>query len=128
MDQELTVLENKTIGRNFYIARKVRDRKAAEVAEYCQMSEAAYTKYERGESKITIELIQKVAECLSVDPLHLITAAPGNIIENGHNSPIAINGYNQTMNEEQLKMTNKLIETTLTLVDKLVLLIDTKLK
>lgn len=57
-----TVLENKAIGRNFFRFRKVKDIKAKEVATYLGMQEPTYTKYERGESKITIELIQKIAE------------------------------------------------------------------
>src|SRR5260221_14546607 len=100
MEQEFTVLENKTIGRNMYKFRKVKDKKASDVADYSGISESAYTKYERGESQITIDIIQKVAEYLKVDPLNIIAASPRNFVENGNNSPIAINGYNETISEE----------------------------
>ncbi|GAA4778553.1 hypothetical protein GCM10023231_01410 [Olivibacter ginsenosidimutans] len=41
------------------------------VAEHLGMTEANYSKYERGENKITVEIIQGVAEFLNVDPLQL---------------------------------------------------------
>jgi hypothetical protein len=44
MEQEFSVLENKTIGRNLYKFRKVREKKASEVADYVGISESAYTK------------------------------------------------------------------------------------
>jgi len=47
------------------------------VAEHLVMSEAAYTKYKRGESKSTVELVQKVSEFLKVDPLFVLSAQPG---------------------------------------------------
>lgn len=53
-----------------------------EVAEYIGIGEAAYTKYERGETRITIEIIQKVAEFLKIDPIRLITEAPATYVEN----------------------------------------------
>jgi transcriptional regulator with XRE-family HTH domain len=92
-ESDFTVLENKTIGRNFFMFRKIRDCKAMEVAEFLGIKEATYTKYERGESKITVDLIQKVSEFLNVDPLQLISVQPGHLIEHLTNSPISIN-YN----------------------------------
>lgn len=103
---EFTVLENKNIGRNFSAFRKLRDKKALEVADYLGMSEANYTKYERGENKITIDLIQKVAEFLKVDPLQIVSSQPGHVIENLTGSPVAIqtNSTFQTTNEKQNEM------------------------
>jgi transcriptional regulator with XRE-family HTH domain len=72
-ESEFTVLENKTIGRNFYKFRKLRERKAFEVADFLGIKEATYTKYERGESKITVDIIQKVSEFLKVDPIQMIS-------------------------------------------------------
>lgn len=109
-DNEFTVLENKEIGRNFARFRKFKEKKALEVAEYVGIGEAAYTKYERGESKITIEIIQKVAEFLKMDPLQLISANEGHIIENVNNSPFAINGTVQTTNDKQNESILKLID------------------
>lgn len=126
MEQEFTVLENKTIGRNMYKFRKVKDKKASDIADYIGISESAYTKYERGESQITIDIIQKVAEYLKVDPLNIIAASPGNFVENGNNSPIAINGYNETISEEQIRLMTKLIENQISMNEKIMALLGKK--
>lgn len=91
-ESEFTVLENKTIGRNIYMYRKLRDRKAFEVAEFLGIKEATYTKYERGESKITIDLIQQVSEFLNVDPIQLLSSHPGHIIDNHTQSNVTFGG------------------------------------
>lgn len=91
-ESDFTVLENKTIGRNLYMYRKLRDRKALEVAEFLGIKEATYTKYKRGESKITVDLIQQVSEFLHVDPIQLLSAHPGHIIDNKKQSPFSISG------------------------------------
>ncbi|MBT0812982.1 helix-turn-helix transcriptional regulator [Litoribacter ruber] len=91
-DTNFTVLENKNIGRNFSTFRKLRDKKAVEVADYLGIKEATYTKYERGESKITVDLIQQVAEFLNVDPLQIIASQPGHVIEHLTNSNVAFGG------------------------------------
>ena len=84
-----------------------------EVAEQLGLKEAAYTKYERGESKITIELIQKVAEFLNVDPLQIVSANPGYVIEHLTNSPISINSSNNknVINDNQTQVMMKMMET-----------------
>jgi transcriptional regulator with XRE-family HTH domain len=112
-ESEFTVLENKTIGRNFSMFRKLRDRKAMEVAEQLGIKEATYTKYERGESKITVDLIQKVAEFLNVDPIQMITAQPGNIIEHLTNSPFSISGNVRAnyADKNQTEVMMKMMET-----------------
>jgi transcriptional regulator with XRE-family HTH domain len=79
-------LNNKIIGRNLARFRKFNEIKAADLAERIGMKEAAYTKYERGESQITVELVQKVAEALKVDPISILASAPDNIVENNTNS------------------------------------------
>lgn len=109
-DNAFNKLENVTIGRNFARFRKFREKKALEVAHHIGIGTAAYTKYERGESKITIDVIQKVAEFLDIDPLQLITMSEGNVVENVHNSPFAINGTVQTSNELQNQAMLQLIE------------------
>ncbi|MGN5955538.1 helix-turn-helix domain-containing protein [Sphingobacterium lactis] len=127
-DNNFTVLENKTIGRNLARYRKFRDRKALEVAEYLGMKEATYTKYERGESKITIEIIQSVAEFLNVDPLKLVASNSGHVVENSNspNSPIAIqeNSTFQTTNDEQTKLITKLVENVIAMNEKIMKLLD----
>ncbi|WP_127125099.1 helix-turn-helix domain-containing protein [Pseudoflavitalea rhizosphaerae] len=124
MEQEFTVLENKMVGRNLYKIRKIREKKAADVADHIGITEAAYTKYERGESKITIDLIQKVAEYLKVDPINLITSSTGHFIEIGSNSPAAgINNYNG-VDEKLMVLVTKLIENQMAMNDKIMRLLE----
>jgi transcriptional regulator with XRE-family HTH domain len=130
-NEHFTVLENKKIGHNLALYRKLREKKALEVAEYLGMKEASYTRYERGEAKITVDIIQKVAEFLNVDPLSILSAQPGAFIESFNNSPFtespaSISGvgnsssigdnYNST-NEKQTEMMMKLMENMLKLSD-----------
>lgn len=123
--ENFTVLENKTIGRNLYRYRKIRDTKAAEVAKSIGISEAAYTKYERGESKITVDLVQKVAEFYKIDPLQLLSAtSSSHFVENVSNSPFAIHGTVQTTDESQAKLIVKLMESVLNLTEKVTSLIE----
>jgi transcriptional regulator with XRE-family HTH domain len=103
-DNSFTILDNKAIGRNIARVRKFKEKKALEVADYIGIGEAAYTKYERGESRLTVELIQKVSEFLEVDPLYLMVPQNGHIVENSNspNSVVALNSSNwQTTNEQQ---------------------------
>jgi transcriptional regulator with XRE-family HTH domain len=98
-------LTNKQVGRNLQKFRMMRDMKASEIAEKIGMKEAAYSKYERGETKMTIDLVQKVATALKVDPIAILSAAPDNFIEtisnsNNSNSPgIGIGNENDIENK-----------------------------
>ena len=127
MDQEFSVLDNKIVGRNMYITRKIKDKKAAEVADYLGISESAYTKYERGESQITVEIIQKVAESLKVDPMHIIASSHGDFIEIT-NSPAAgkNNNNNNNLDEKQTNLITKLIETQIAMTEKIMALLEKK--
>lgn len=128
MEQEYPVLENVIVGRNMYLQRKKEDKKAIEVADYLGLSESAYTKYERGESKITIDIIQKVAEFYHIDPLSLLSMPAGSFIDSGNNSPGAIVGNNnvQTVSGEQMKLITRLIETQITMNEKVIALLEKK--
>lgn len=120
------VLENATIGRNLALFRKLREKKAMEVAGYIGIGEAAYTKYERGESKITVDIIQKVAEYLAVDPLQIVTVSPNNFVENVTNSPLAIHERVQSASEEQSRMMLKLMESIVAVNERLISLLEKK--
>ena len=128
--ENFTVLENKTIGRNLYRFRKIKDKKAAEVAKFVGMGEAAYTKDERGESKITVELIQKVAEFFKIDPLQLLsTTAASNFVDNVTNSQVLLSSNFQTFqtyNTEQNQMMLKLIESVISINEKITTLLESK--
>jgi transcriptional regulator with XRE-family HTH domain len=131
MEQEFTVLENKTIGRNLYKYRKIREKKASEVADYIGISESAYTKYERGESQITIDVIQKASEILEVDPLYIVASTPGNFVD-GSNSPHAIvvggniGGDAKLIDENQTALIAKLIESQIAMNEKIMTLLEKK--
>lgn len=123
--EQFTVLENKKIGRNLALFRKLRDRKAMEVAEYIGIGEAAYTKYERGETRITIEIIQKVAEFLKVDPITLITESPVQYVENGSHSTNSHNSVNKNYyyhgaDKEMVDVMIKLMENMMTISQKII--------
>lgn len=127
--EPITVLENKTIGRNISMYRKIRDIKAGDIAKQLGIKEATYTKYERGETALTINFIQQVAEVLKVDPLMLLSVHPGTFIDSGNNSPgacISNNGYfnHQTVDQNQSQMMMKLMESVMDLNQRLVEILD----
>jgi transcriptional regulator with XRE-family HTH domain len=127
--ENFTILENKSIGRNLYRFRKIRDKKASEVAKYVGIGEAAYTKYERGESKITIDLIQKVAEFFKVDPLQFLSSAASNFVDNVTNSQVLLSSNFhtlQTYNIEQNQMMLKLMESVIEMNARISKLIEGK--
>lgn len=126
-NHNFTVLENKAIGRNMAIYRKIKGLKALDVAEKLGMKEASYTRYERGEGAITVDLVQQVAEILSVDPLMLISVPASNFIENcnNSNSVFALHSSNcNTTNEEQSKMMLKLMENVMALNERLISVLE----
>jgi len=127
MEQEFTVLENARIGKNIMNFRRIREKKASEVAQHLGLSEAAYTKYERGESQITIKFIQRVAEFLNVDPLQIIASSPSNFFENVHNSSILSNSNFHTFqgsNERQMETMLKLMESIAAMNQRLITLLE----
>lgn len=65
-------LDNKTIGYNIAKLRRLKEIKAADIAAQLGLKEASYTKYERGETAITIDFLKKVAEILEVAPINII--------------------------------------------------------
>lgn len=122
---EFTTFENKAIGRNIAMYRKVRGMKALEVAEGLGLKENSYTRYERGEAAITVDIIRKIAEILNIDPLVLVSTKPGTIID-AANSPYAnvFAGTNnhqnyQTYNEKHFEMMAKLTENLLSVSQEL---------
>jgi transcriptional regulator with XRE-family HTH domain len=123
MDKEnFTVLENKTIGKNISMYRKIRGAKANDVADRLGISESSYTRYERGEAAITVDLVQQIAEVLSVDPLMLLSVSPTNFIENC--SHFAMHDYHNHQNEQQNQVIIKLMENVLAISEKLMAILD----
>ena len=121
-------MDNKTIGRNISRFRDMKGKKAFDVAESIGLKEAAYTKYERGETNITVDFLQKVADVLELDPMLFLTSSPTHILENIHNSPIAIqeNSTFNTHNEQQTQLMLKLIDSVVVLTEKVTKLMDRK--
>jgi transcriptional regulator with XRE-family HTH domain len=83
-------LDNQTVGRNISQFRNLRQKKALEVADHLGIKEAAYTKYERGETKITIDFIQNVSEFLEVDPVHILFSNPEKLLEGLYQSSTSV--------------------------------------
>jgi transcriptional regulator with XRE-family HTH domain len=130
-------LNNKIIGRNLARFRKFNEIKAADLAERIGMKEAAYTKYERGESQITVELVQKVAEALKVDPISILASAPDNVVEHitNSNSAAPVTGIGNEIdikgdvNSSDPKLTElvvKLIENVMSLTERMAKLLEEK--
>lgn len=109
-------LDNQTVGKNISLFRKLRQKKAFEVAYHLGLKEAAYTKYERGESKITIDLIQNISEFLKVDPLHMLVSNPEQLLENLYqSSPSSSFKLDSNKSEDHNKTLHQILQSILTL-------------
>lgn len=120
-------LDNLIIGQNIARLRKLKDIKAFDMAERIGMKEAVYTKYERGETAINVDFIQKVSEELGVDPFAVLTATPSNIIENLTNASVVVNNSNSTIhttNEQQTLMMIKLMESIVSMNERILGLLE----
>ncbi|HEY9006414.1 MAG TPA: helix-turn-helix transcriptional regulator [Ohtaekwangia sp.] len=134
MEQE-KILDNKAIGSNISMYRKIRGFKASDIAERLGISESSYTRYERGETSITVDLVKQIADELKIDPVTLLSVHPSNFIDNA-NSPNSIvissnsNYMNEselsTTNQDQMKMMMKLMESVTALSEKLIALLEKK--
>jgi len=119
-------LDNKKVGHRIYIHRKIAGLKAFDVAEQLGMKEAAYTKYERGETKITVEFIQRVAEIFQIDPLQLLSSTPSAFFDNISNSTIlntstfhTFHGISEQQNDAVLLLINSVVEMNKRVMDLL---------
>lgn len=121
-------LDNISVGKNIAKFRRLKDVKAADIAEQIGLKEAAYTKYERGETAITIDFIQKVSEALNIDPIQLITTSPSNFLENIQHSSIAIqeNSTFQTANQQHSETMLQLMDSVIKLNERLIALQEKK--
>ncbi len=105
--------------------RKIRGMKASDISDRLGMKEASYTKYERGETAINVDMIQQIAEILKVDPIMMLSVSPNNIIENC--SHFAMNDYhNNQTNEQQNKTMLKLMENVLALNERMISILEKK--
>lgn len=102
--------------------------KRSDVATHSGLSESVCTKYESGESQITVDIIQKVAKFHNIDPLSLLSTPAGSFNDSGNNSPGAIVGNHnvQIMSNEQTKLLTKLIETQISMTEKIMALPEKK--
>lgn len=122
-------IDSKTVGKNIARLRKLKDIKAADLALQLGLKEATYTKYERGETAITLEFVQKVVAVLKIDPIQLLTSNVSNIFDNFQHSPISINGpttYHaaDTIQNERF---NKLLESVVEMNKTLAALLEKKI-
>ncbi|XZF15801.1 helix-turn-helix domain-containing protein [Chitinophagaceae bacterium MMS25-I14] len=106
-----TALDNKLVGQNIAKLRRHRDIKAAEMASRLELSESAYTKYERGETSITVDFLNKIAEQFEISPAELLNATPQTIVENIHDSNVAVySNENSFQNIEQTRLLTTAVE------------------
>ncbi|MGE8302675.1 helix-turn-helix domain-containing protein [Sphingobacterium paramultivorum] len=120
-------LDNKKIGHKIYIQRKIAGLKAFDVAEQLGIKEAAYTKYERGETKISIDFVKKISEILKIDPLLLLSSNDVNYFDNIHNSPILSTFHTyQSTNEKQNEAILALIENVIEMNKNIMQLLNNK--
>lgn len=120
-------LDTKKIGQTISKLRTHRDIKAKEVASFLKIKEQAYTKYERGETPVCINFLNKVATFFDVNPVHFITNGPESIVENVHNSVISSNNNSTITNVDanlidalkfQLLEKDKKIQHQLSIIEK----------
>lgn len=122
-------LDNKKIGHKIYLQRKIAGLKAFDVADRLGIKEAAYTKYERGETKITVEFVKKVAEIFEIDPLILLSSSDVNYFDNVHNSPILSTFHTyQSTNEKQNEAILILIENVMEMNKRVIELLEKESK
>lgn len=121
-------LENKIVGHNISLLRKLKDIKAHDMAKQLHMQESTFTKYERGETAITIAFVQMVAEILNTDPLYLLYALPIDFFEKKTNSPVVIEGNStyHTSNEEHTTLMLKLMENIVAVNERMTSLFEKK--
>ncbi|MDR2284238.1 MAG: helix-turn-helix transcriptional regulator [Sphingobacterium sp.] len=120
-------LDNRKIGHKIYIQRKIAGLKAFDVAEQLGIKEAAYTKYERGETKITIDFVKKISEILKIDPILLLSSNDVNYFDNIHNSPILSTFHTyQSTNEKQNEAIFTLIENVVEMNKNIMQLLNDK--
>ncbi len=121
-------LDNAIVGHYIAKYRKLREIKARDIAARLGMKEATYTKYERGETAITVDFMSKVAEILNVSPLRFLSASPEVFLESLNNPSATIKdqGPDQTVNEQYTSMMLKLMENIIEMNARITLLLERK--
>lgn len=121
-------MDNITIGHTIAKIRRLKDIKAFDIAAQLGMKEATYTRYERGETSITIDFLQKVSDVLKIDPLQILADTPSHFLENIHHSAIAIqtNSTFSSTTEQQIQLMLKLTESVVRMNDRLIVLLENK--
>lgn len=120
-------LDNKKIGHKIYIQRKIAGLKAFDVAEQLGIKEAAYTKYERGETKITIDFVKNIAMIFNIDPLLLLSTTPDTFYSQITNSTILNASHFQNFHgtsEKQNESILLLIDNVVKLNERMMLLLE----
>lgn len=96
--------------------RKLREQKGwsqMDVAHQLDVSQSAYNKWEAGQSKPTIENLQKLAEIFEVDFIDLLQEQAPNVdLSNAKidGSSYIVNSFDSTINFQSQEITERLIE------------------
>ena len=126
-----TLQENEVIGRNISMFRRLQSIKALDMASRMDMKLGAYSKYERGETRITIEFVKKAAEVLKIDPLKLVAVPTQNFVQticDSPNSPSPSSVYGggaiNNSDPKQTEMVIKLIENVMQVNERILKLLE----
>ena len=105
------------IGNKIKNIRELKNFTHEYMAEKLEVSQAAYSKIEKGNTKISQDKLQKIAEILDVNP-NDITDFDNKKVLNSYNS-IKGNNSNITYNEQDSILIRQLYEDKITLLEKL---------
>ena len=119
-------MDNRTVDQNIAKLRKLKEIKAYEMAKRLNMKESTYTRYERGETAITIEFINKVAVVLGIEALKILAASSKTIFETVSHSSQTDSLISSNI-KQQGEMAS-IIEGIVALNQKLILILEKKQK
>lgn len=124
----MNAINNEIVAANILLVRRHKGIKATEMAQNLKLSESAYTKYERGETAITIQFLSNVASKLGVQPLYFLYFSPANILGNLNKplqlftqSPFAFSTESALYLLSQLQTKDEVIKEQIEIIKKLTL-------
>lgn len=106
------------IGYKIKNIRELKNLTQEYMAEKLDISQAAYSKLEKGTTKISQDKLEKIAEVLDVNPED-ITDFDNKKVLNSYNSSIKGNNSNITYSQQDITLIRQLYEDKIALLEKL---------
>ncbi len=126
-ENTLLELDPAKVGYLFYLNRENAGLTPLQTATEFGMTEDEYLEYERGERKVTIELVKKAATLFKIDPLSLISTSNTNHFQDVYSSPINSNFHTyKSTNEKQDEALLRLIDNVTDTNKRIIELLDRK--